>query len=71
MKDKSPDRIKKSKWTGLGVSTRSLGLGNQSARSTSSISGIGGSKVFAFGKKKNKTIRKNDIPVKKRRKKTV
>jgi hypothetical protein len=54
LKDKSPDRIKKSKWTGLGVSTRSLGLGNQSARSTSSISGIGGSKVFAFGKKKNK-----------------
>jgi len=54
MKEKSPERTKKSKWTGLGVSTRSLGLGNQSARSTSSISILGGSKVFVFGRKKNK-----------------
>jgi hypothetical protein len=59
MKEKSPDKIKKSKWTGLGVSTRSLGLGNQSARSTSSVSALGGSKVFVFGKKKNK-IKKNN-----------
>ena len=52
MKEKSPEKIKKSKWAGLGMSTRSLGLGNQSARSTSSVSVIGGSKVFVFGKKK-------------------
>lgn len=55
MKEKSPDRVKKSKWAGLGASTRSIGLGNQSARSGSSVSVLGGSKVFAFGKKKNKS----------------
>jgi hypothetical protein len=54
IKEKSPDKLKKSKWMGLGMSSRSLGLGNQSARSTSSISMMGGSKVFVFGKKKNK-----------------